>query len=640
MKKIVFLFACFATVASIANAQTLFTYGKYKVSKQEFLEAYNKNPDSSGNRQERMKEYLDLYINFKLKLQAAYDEKINTNAELKAETENFKTQLTDNFINKQANLAGLVHEAFLRSRKDILVQQVFIRFDGADTSAAYNQISKALGELKAGKNFEKISVQYSNVKAVKDVKGTVGYITVFTLPYSIENIIYNLKPGGFSAIYKSGAGYHIFKNAGERAAIGRRKIQQLLFATHDFYSDAQLNEVKQQADSVYNLLQNGTSFTALMPLYGHNYDGNDPDNTIEIKAGEYTSDFEKEAFDLKEAGDVSRPFKTAYGYNIIRLVEKLPVPFNEDDAAFETYLQTQVQNTGRLDAAKNNLVKTWLGITGFKEANYNKNDLWIYTDSSLRNTGRIFASYKALKPETVLFQFTGRKFTVEDWLSYLQSRNIFSRKEPSGYSRQMDDFIWLSCNEYYRLHIEDFDSSISEQLKEFNEANMLFYIMDKHVWSKASNDTAGLKKYYELHKGNYTWQKSVTALVLSAPGKAIADSIAVKIKNNPSKWRGIVAAYNEVYADSSRFDVNELPVKAKIEHEVNFQTLPESNEAGNVYTFIHVLSLNDKPEQKSFEEARGAVINDYQEEIEKTWIKNLKTQYPVSINEPVLKALH
>lgn len=640
MKSIALIFTCIGIAVNTANAQTLFTYGKYKVSNQEFLAAYNKNPDTSGNRQEKMKEYLDLYINFKLKLQAAYDEKINTNAELKAETENFKTQLADNFINKQANLAGLVHEAFLRSRKDILVQQVFVQFDGADTSTAHTKISKALSELKTGKDFEEISVKYSNVKAVKDVRGNIGYITVFTLPYSIENIIYNLKPGGFSAIYKSGAGYHIFKNAGERPAVGRRKIQQLLFATHDFYSDAQLNETRQQADSVYNLLQHGTSFAALMPLYGHNYNSNDPHNTIEVKTGDYTSDFEKEVFGLKETADVSKPFKTAYGYNIIRLVEKLPVPFNEDDAAFETYLQTQIQNTGRLDAAKNNLVKTWLGITGFKETNYNKNDLWIYTDSSLRNTGRIFASYKALKPETVVFEFTDRKLTVADWIGYLQSKNIYPETEAAGYSSLMNDFIQVSCREYYRLHIENFDPSLSEQLKEFNEANMLFYIMDKHVWSKASNDTAGLKRYHELHKSNYTWQKSVTALVVSAREKTIADSIALKLKNNPSAWRNIVAAYNEVYADSSRFAEDELPVKEKIKHEVNFQTAPESNEEGNVYTFVHVFSCSNEQELKSFEEARGSVINDYQEEVEKNWIKSLKIQYPVYVNEVVLKSLH
>ncbi|MEO8710655.1 MAG: hypothetical protein ABI405_00960, partial [Parafilimonas sp.] len=90
MKKIIFLFVMLAVINSV-QAQTLFTYGTHAVSKNEFLEAFNKNPDTTGNRQEKLKQYLDLYVNFRLKLQAAYDEKANTNADLKAETDNFKT---------------------------------------------------------------------------------------------------------------------------------------------------------------------------------------------------------------------------------------------------------------------------------------------------------------------------------------------------------------------------------------------------------------------------------------------------------------------------------------------------------------------------------------------------------------------
>ena len=112
-------------ILHFAKAQTLFTYGTHPVSKDEFLEAYNKNPDTTGNKQEKLKEYLDLYVNFRLKLQAAYDEKANTNADLKAEADNFKTQLTDNFINQQADISQLMHEAFLRSQKDILVAAGF-----------------------------------------------------------------------------------------------------------------------------------------------------------------------------------------------------------------------------------------------------------------------------------------------------------------------------------------------------------------------------------------------------------------------------------------------------------------------------------------------------------------------------------
>ncbi len=640
MKLTPFLLLYLFAAVCVVNAQTLFTYGTHPVTVNEFLEAYNKNPDSTGNRSEKLKEYLDLYINFRLKLQAAYDEKANTNADLKAESDNFKSQLTDNFINKQANLNGIMHEAFLRSQKDILVQQVFVQFPSEnDTVSAQAQISKAYSELKAGKEFGEISVQYSNVPEVKDVSGNVGYITVFTLPYSIENIIYGLKPGEFSTIYKSRAGYHIFKNAGERPAAGRRKIEQLLFATPPYYNEAQINETKLQADSVYNALQSGTSFTSLLPLYGHNYD-NSSDNAVEIKVGDYSSDFEKQVFDLKANGDISKPFKTAYGYNIIKLDEMIPVPGDENNAVFETYLETQVQNTGRLDAAKRSLIATWLKATGFKEAKYNKQDLWLYTDSAVINNGKLFASYKTIKPETVLFEFTKKKVAVKDWIDYLTSGTIAPRRDASGYSKQFHDFVQLSCNNYYRQHIEEFDTSAAGQIKEFNEANMLFYVMDKHVWSKASNDTSGLRKYYEAHKDDYKWEQSITALVISAPQKAVADSIALKIKNNPADWRNIVAPFSDIYADSSRFDTGQLPVKQQVMFEKDFQTAPESNEEGNAYTFIHVLNFYKQPSQKSFEEAKGAVINDYQQQLEKAWLSDLSQRYPVKVNDDVFKALH
>jgi peptidyl-prolyl cis-trans isomerase SurA len=210
--------------------QTLFTYGTHAVSKDEFLQAYNKNPDTAGSREEKMKQYLDLYINFRLKLQAAYDEKAEKDENIKTETENFKNQLTENFINKQADINHLMHEAFLRSQKDILVKQVFVKFSqGADTTAAYAEILKAYNELKAGKNFEDISVQYSNDSAVKNVRGNIGYITVFTLPYPIENIIYNLEPGGFSTIYKSALGYHILKMPVNGLHLAGGKLSNLYF---------------------------------------------------------------------------------------------------------------------------------------------------------------------------------------------------------------------------------------------------------------------------------------------------------------------------------------------------------------------------------------------------------------------------
>ncbi|HEY2726817.1 MAG TPA: peptidylprolyl isomerase [Parafilimonas sp.] len=640
--KLLVFFALLATLNS-TKAQTLFTYGNHQVSKQEFLEAYNKNPDTTGNKEQKLKDYLDLYVNFRLKLQAAYDEKVNNNADLKSEADNFKTQLTDNFINQQADISQLIHEAFLRSQKDILVEQVFVQVPaGSDTTASYAQILKAYNELKAGKNFEDISEQYSSDSVTKKTSGNIGYVTVFTLPYSIENIIYNLKPGGFSAIYKSSLGYHIFKNAGERPALGRRKIEQLLFPTPSFYSSEQISATAHLADSIYNLLQNGITFAAMLPLYGHNYYDYQSANVLEVKVGDYSNDFENEVFSMKKTGDISQPFKTEYGFNIIKLDEIIRVAADENDVSFAAWIQTQIQNDGRLDAAKNSLVDKWLVVTGFKKAAYNKTDLWYYTDSVLKNTQALPGQYKGITTATIIFQFAKKKITVKDWIDYLQTIGTTANSNSqSNYEKEMNDYIRVACADYYKEHIEDFDTAATAQLREFNEANMLFYEMDKHVWSKASEDTVDLKKYYDAHKDAYTWKQSATALVISAPEKTIADSLAFKIKNNPADWKNIVAVYNNsVYADSNRFEADQLPVKQQVVFQKDFQTEPEANDAGDSYTFIHVLQVFNQPQQKTFEEARGLVINDYQQELEHAWLSNLKATYPVKVNETVLNSLH
>src|ERR1044071_8288133 len=208
IKKIATVLCLSGSVCSL-SAQTMFTYGTHPVSKDEFLQAYNKNPDTTGNKREKVRQYLDLYINFRLKLQAAYDEKVDTNEDLNAEADNFKNQLADNLINQQADINQLMHEAFLRSQKDILLQQVFVQIpSNGDTAAGYAQISKAYDDLKAGKAFDDVSQQYSSDPAVKEARGMIGYVTAFTLSYPIETLVYSLNIGGFSSIFKTRSEEH------------------------------------------------------------------------------------------------------------------------------------------------------------------------------------------------------------------------------------------------------------------------------------------------------------------------------------------------------------------------------------------------------------------------------------------------
>src|SRR3954471_3879229 len=254
MRKFLSVVVAAILFCSTAHSQTLFTYGTKTVSKDEFLKAFNKNPDTTGTRNEKLKEYLGMYVNFKLKIQAAKDEKLNLEESYKSEADNFKNQLAENYINDQANINGLIKEAFERSKKDILLSQVFVEAKpGSDTTQANNQIKQAYTALQSGKDFADVASSYSTDEGVKNAKGQLGYITVFTLPYEIENMVYSLKPSGYSNIYRSGVGYHIFQNVNERPAVGKRKIQQLLLATPPGASDDR-KSTAQLADSIYQLL--------------------------------------------------------------------------------------------------------------------------------------------------------------------------------------------------------------------------------------------------------------------------------------------------------------------------------------------------------------------------------------------------
>ncbi len=209
------------------------------------------------------------------------------------------------------------------------------------------------------------------------------------------------------------------------------------------------------------------------------------------------------------------------------------------------------------------------------------------------------------------------------------------------YEKIMHDFINFSATNYYRENIEEFDPQLKDQLKEFNDANMLFYVMDKHVWSKASQDSLGLLQYYNQHADNYKWNKSITALVVSGSDKATVTAAAEKIKNDPSSWRTITTASgNSIYADSGRFETDQLPVKQTVQMEKDFQTETEANEAGDAYTFIHVVNVYPQPSVRNFNDAKGLVINDYQDALEKQWIEQLKKTYPVKVNDASLKNVY
>ncbi len=644
MKKLILLLALFST-SFFSYSQALFTYGNNVVSKDEFLKAYNKNKTTATNKEQALRDYLDLYIKFKLKVQAAKELKLDTLPALEADLQNFRSQIEDGYLKDSRQVDLLTDEAYNRSKKDIHTSHFFVAINSkmqpADTMKAYKAIMETYNELKKGKtNYEDILAEIKEELA--PVQGNdLGFITVFTLPYEFENIIYSLKPGEVSKPYRSKKGWHIFKNEEERPAVGKIKVAQILFAVPGAGNNVLRDRAKNLADSVYKALESGADFSDMAKKYS------DDKMTYmngglmpEFGVAKYDGGFEKVAFSLKKDEDVSEPFQTEYGYHILKRISLSPIPSNKENGAYMSALRQEVLNDSRIETAKEKFLKEIKSRTGYKKnSGINETALWKITDSFTLANKKLATGN--LNNKSILFSFNdNNKVTVGDWLQYAKrtKENTQPPNTPS-YPELMNTYAAVTATENYRKRLQDFNPDFKYQLKEFKEGNMLFEIMERNVWSKASSDTTGLLKYYGQHKNDYRWGLSADAILYSCANPTIAKNATGQIQQG-RQWKDVMSENpTQIQADSGRYELGQIPVVERTNFTAGLVTAPVTNTSDGTTVFAQIIKLYPADQQRNFEDARGLVINDYQTFLEQKWIEQLKKKYPVKVNEKVFQSL-
>jgi peptidyl-prolyl cis-trans isomerase SurA len=176
-------------------------------------------------------------------------------------------------------------------------------------------------------------------------------------------------------------------------------------------------------------------------------------------------------------------------------------------------------------------------------------------------------------------------------------------------------------------------------MQEFKEGNMLFEVMERNVWSKASADSNGLKKYYEANKSKYQWAESATVLLFNCNNEQAVQEAVEALKNGKS-WKQIAEeSEGRIQADSGRYELSQLQLPEGVKPTAGLVAAPVVNATDNTASFVKVLQLFPASQQRSFEEARGLVINEYQNHLEEKWVEELKKKYPVKVNEAVFQSL-
>jgi peptidyl-prolyl cis-trans isomerase SurA len=645
MKRL-FIFCAAALCTNALMAQTLFSYGKSETSKADFLRAYNKNKPSTTDKEKSMREYLDLYTNFKLKVKAAQELRLDTISQIKYDVQNFREQVLENYLSDEKGMQALINEAMDRAAKDLHILYFSVPVSAeakpADTIKAYNAAKELYNNLKKGSSnlYNEIVADISS-KYAPAKYADVGFVTAFSIPYEYENIIYNTKLSGVSEPYRTNKGWVIFKVVEDRLAIGKWKVAQILLA---FPPDANNNTklaLKTKADSIFTLLKNGLGFEEAAKHYSDDrmtyLSGGE---LQEFGTGKFNSDFENNIIALKKDNDIAKPFETSFGYHIVKRLAHTAIPTDKTDGSYQFETKQKVTQDSRINSEREKFAKDVMQKTGFKKSPaLNDKMLFNDIDSLLANPTVEKVNKLPLSKKIIASFKDGTQVKGEDWLNYI-IENIPNGELPKQPNNIMwDRFAKQTVINYYKKHLGEYNADFKYQMQEFKEGNMLFEIMERKVWSKAGSDSISLKKYYDTHKETYKWTASADVIIFNCATEKLA--IDALVSNKAGKtWSAIAEASNsQIQADSGRYEVAQIPgVISGTKIAANTFSEISKNTDGSA-SFVKYIKLYDANMQRSFAEARGLVINDYQNILEQQWVAELRKKYPVKVNEVVFKEM-
>lgn len=649
---------CFMMMPSLLMAQsyakkTLITIGDKKITAEEFVETYEKNNVKTEVLDKKnIDEYLQLFIDFKLKVTEAENLQMDTVPSFIRELKNYREQLAKPYFSNDDVTEELVAEAYERLQYDINAAHILIKCDAksvpADTLAAYNKAMKARERAMKGEDFGALAVELSEDPSARDMaeipgvrrayvgnKGELGYFTVFDMVYPFESGAYNTAEGEVSMPIRSDFGYHIIKVNSKTPASGLIRAAHIFLPIDENTVDSVL---KNKAFNIYNeVISKPENWSEFVRKYSEDR-GTIANNGVlsTFRVNQIVPEFISAVKSLKP-GEISEPVKTNFGYHIIKLVMTTP------PSDFETEkprLEERVQRDMRGKISEEIAMRRIMKENGFKENTKVKDEFIATIDSSL-----IQARYLGnddIKTNKVLFTIGKEKCKLQEFVDYIienQRRQGFLA--PAAYAYELyDKFLQEKVFAYEDSKLEEKYPEFRTLVQEYHDGILLFSLMEEQVWNKAMEDTVGLKEFYERNKNMYMWDDRVRVISVTSNDKDNVEELMTLLSND------ISVDSLRTYIKSNSVDASARTLVYQKGENVNADAMEwkegvvnkfESS-VDNTTQIIKIIEVRPA-EPKAFKEAKGLITSAYQAELETLWLQQLKEKYPVKVNKKVLEKI-
>lgn len=701
MKKNKLSILAFSAISSLSIAQTtgepiIMQINDKPVYKSEFENVYKKNSGKEVNKEQKsVKEYVDLFSTFKMKVFEAEDHKLDTNKAFITELAGYRKQLAAPYLTDKNVNDALLQEAYDRMKTEVKASHILLRITEdalpKDTIEAYTRLM-IIRDAVMGKNptpaklaeyeailkkssmgltktstkkdsadyktkLETIKTLASTANGSADKFGTVakktsedpsavdnggdlGYFTSMQMVYPFETTAFKTNVGDVSLPVRTRFGYHIIK------VIDKRNNQGEILASHimvKFPKDAGEKEkvnLKTKIDEIHAKLKAGEKFEDLARQFSDDKASGEKGGQLQwFGSSRMPIEFEKAAFALKANGDYSEPFTTTYGWHIVKRIDKKGLaPFDD----MKGDLKQRIGKDSRTQAGRTSLIEKIKKENSFKENVLAKNEFLKAIDTTAYQ-----GKWEAKKAEKLgnkeLFNLGTKKYTQNDFAKYIESHQTARPKMDNNM------FLQQSYKEFVNESVINFEDAALETkypeyrnlLKEYRDGILLFDIMDKEVWSKAVKDTAGLRAFYNNNKNNYLWEERAEVTTYKCANAKVAKEVRALLKKNKTE-KDILDVVNKtsqlnLAAESITYLKGEnKDVDANWKQGVAPSDIVDAKENKVVVLVVNKV-LPKTP--KTIAEAKGMITADYQNNLEKEWLAYLKNKYSVKVNNEVLNTI-
>ncbi|HKK10163.1 MAG TPA: peptidylprolyl isomerase [Bacteroidales bacterium] len=655
MKKNIVFTLIFAFALSFSWAQkkspTILVIDGEKISKEEFLSVYNKNNINENSSKESLEEYLDLFINYKLKVKEAERLGYDTIPKLQKELAGYRDQLAEPYLIDEEVNKKLMEEAYERMKWDVRAAHILFRVGMADaaedTLAAYKKAMEVRKKALEGADFGKLAQEYSedpsasdrrrNGRVIPGNKGDLGYFTVFNMVYPFESAVYNMEEGDISMPVRTKFGYHLIHLKDKRRALGRAKVAHILLLLTKAESATDSMAVKNKIDSLHQAIENGAEWEAMVKKYS--------DDKASAKQGGELPWFESNrmipafveaTFSLKKTGDISEPFKSKFGWHIVKLIDKEPVGSFEDNKA---EIKKQITRNDRADKSKESLIHKIQ--KEYKAQTFTDNVIALKTviDSTIFQN-----KWEADTAESMtgkVYSIGDKSFTQYDFARFLQDNQKRQQKQDIEMYLQLklEEFIDKKTIAYEDSQLEKKYPDFRNLMQEYRDGILLFELTNDKVWNKAIEDTTGLKAFHEKHKEEYMWEERAAAKIITVTNNTVLEKARRLAGEGKSKEELLEtlndSTSNNVVIREGKFEKPANPYIEKVAWE---KGLSETKKHNDNQFFVYIDRFV-APEPKTLDEAKGPVTADYQNYLEKEWIKELRERYDFKVKKRVFKSI-